>query len=266
MEYRHRSKRSSIRSPRKPVWVKKEILRLCSFLPDHGCRRLANQFNRIYHTSGESVSKSYAHRLKQDHQYEINSIRRIYKNRIPKAMPIHKIWGLDLTGKFIDDDNKQILGIIDHGSRLLLSLEHIRTKSTIRVLRIILEVIEKTGKPKVIRPDNEPIFLNPIFKFSLKALGISHQRTKLHSPWQNGRIERLFWSLKEKMNRVSFNSISEYQNFLQTFRFWYNHARPHQHLGGVTPIEYFNGDVTPAKKVSIYSEYDGLFQGLLIKR
>lgn len=147
-----------IKSNRKPRWVKKEALRLCAFLPNLGCRKIANQFNRIYLSSGESISKNYVYRLRLSHQYEINSIKRIYKNRIPKEIPIHQTWGIDITGKVYQNENRHILGIIEHGSRFLLKIEHIRTKSSIQILKLILNTIETTQKPKYIRTETKLSF------------------------------------------------------------------------------------------------------------
>jgi putative transposase len=56
--------------------------------------------------------------------------------------------------------------------------------------------IGRYGKPKAIRTDNEAVFTSRLFKLFLTVAGIKHQRTHLHSPWQNGRIERLFGTLK----------------------------------------------------------------------
>lgn len=265
----HQATKQQIKSNRKPKWVKKETLRLCAFLPNLGCRKIANHFNRIHLSSGESISKNYVYRLRLSHQYEINSIRRLYKNRIPKEIPIHQTWGIDITGKICQNENRHIFGIIDHGSRLLLKLGHIRTKSTIQILRLILNTIETHQKPKHIRTDNEAIFCNPLFKFTLVALGIKHQRTQLNSPWQNGRIERLFWTLKSKVHAANISTLNELNQFLHNFKFWYNHARPHQHIRGLTPMEYIHlkkGSLRQPKKAELYYGYNGLLQGVLIKR
>lgn len=259
---------SKIRSNKKPPWVKKEVLRLCSFLPDHGCRKISAQFNRIYSSKGMTISKSYVYLLRKTHQYEINSIRRLYKNRVPKEIPINTTWGLDFTGKVIHSENREIMGVIDHGSRQLLALQHLRVKSTIQVLRIILQLIETYGVPKQIRTDNESVFASKLFSLSLALIGIKHQRTMINSPWQNGRIERLFLTLKEKMNQVTLDSISEYHKFLDVFKHWYNHTRPHQHLNGLTPYEFCR--IKHRKKfipkgAEFFYDYEGLFQGISIK-
>ncbi|MDR2581667.1 MAG: hypothetical protein LBC85_11845, partial [Fibromonadaceae bacterium] len=72
------------------------------------------------------------------------------------------------------------------------SLQAIGGKASIVLLRILLDVIEKFGKPKVIRTDNESVFTSRLFRFALWLLGIRHQRIMLHCPWQNGRVESIW--------------------------------------------------------------------------
>ena len=46
-----------------------------------------------------------------------------------------------------------------------------------------------------------------LFRFVLFLLGIRHQRTDLHCPRQNGRVERFFGTLKHSLNRLAVDSI-----------------------------------------------------------
>ncbi|MEO1333954.1 MAG: integrase core domain-containing protein, partial [Myxococcota bacterium] len=70
-------------------------------------------------------------------------------------------------------------------------------------------------------------------------LGIKHQRTLLQAPWQNGRIERFFGTLKSALKLRSDGPVDA--DDLRSFRAWYNHVRPHQHLNGQTPAEAWEG-------------------------
>lgn len=93
------------------------------------------------------------------------------------------------------------------------------------------------GKPRVIRTDNESCFTSRLFNTVLAALGIRHQTTELACPWQNGRIERLFWTLKQTLDKFRIMSRTDLQDMLNAFSLWYNVVRPHQNLGGQTPLE-----------------------------
>jgi len=54
---------------------------------------------------------------------------------------------------------------------------------------------------------------------------------------RNGRIERLFGTLKPLLRKIKPASVAVLQNALAEFIHFYNHVRPHQNLGGLTPLE-----------------------------
>jgi hypothetical protein len=108
------------------------------------------------------------------------------------------------------------------------------------LLKALITAIEAYGKPKAVRTDNESVFVSKLFRFGLWILGIRHQRTQVHCPWQNGRIERFFGTFKSCSDRVIFNA-KKIQFALDEFQFWYNRVRPHRHLGGLTPQEAWTG-------------------------
>ena len=226
----------------KPEWVVKEVLRLEALLPDAGCRTIATTFNRIHHEkSGMTVSKSYCANQIKKHLYDIQVIRRKLKRKNPKPLAKNIIWATDLTT--VTDTHKsqhKVIGIVDHGSRSGLSLQHLPTATSITILRALFNAIELYGKPKYLRTDNERIFTSRLFRFSLRLLGIKHQRSMVCCPWQNGRVERFFGTFKERINQVVIESAEQLTAALPEYRFWYNHIRPHDNLAGFTPAEYWN--------------------------
>ncbi len=62
----------------------------------------------------------------------------------------------------------------------------------------LTESIRRFGKPHAVRTDNEPVFTSRVFRLALLLLGIRHQRTDLHSPCQNGQVERFFGTLQHR--------------------------------------------------------------------
>lgn len=82
-----------------------------------------------------------------------------HAHTIDTACPILTTWGIDITEhRQVADVPQPIFGIIDHGSRRVLKIETLRNRSSIDILRILLDAIEHYGKPKKIRTDNEAIF------------------------------------------------------------------------------------------------------------
>ncbi len=131
----------------------------------------------------------------------------------------------------------------DHGSRACLELVEVKSKRTVVLLRQLLKIIDRFGQPKVIRTDNEAMFRSHLFRWALALLGIRHQRIAPFAPWQNGRIERFFGTLKStwKLRQSLQPSTAPSQGDLAAFRCWYNHLRPHQNLNGRVPAEAWSG-------------------------
>ena len=257
-------------STRKPDWVRKELIRLKAHLPDFGCRKLADLFNSIHAAHGVTVSKSFVYALLQQHVYEVLQLRALWKNQIPDPLPCNHTWGLDMTGKRDRQETvHSILGIVDHGSRMALCLLPLCDVSTVTILRSLLDVIERYGKPRVIRTDNGAQFRSMLFRASLKILGIRQKFSKPGMPWMNGRIERLFGTLKERLNQLAVADANALAFALAEFRAWYNHMRPHQHLNGRTPSEAWHG-IDPAKRPPTSVRYavgwDGLLAGFYLRR
>jgi len=85
------------------------------------------------------------------------------------------------------------------------------------------------------------VFHCALFRAVLAAAGIQHEFIERACPWQNGRIERLFLTLKQKLNQIVPRDGEALDALLREFAFWYNEVRPHQHLHGYTPAEVWRG-------------------------
>ena len=250
--------------PPKPEWVKKEVLRLKALMPHEGCRKIAYTFNRLHGKNRDmTVGKSYVYSVISKHQYEIRVLRRNLKHKKPRPLPKNFIWSVDLTQVTgANKSNHLIFGIIDSGTRANICLESIANKASITLLRFLLDSIERYGKPKVIRTDNESVFVSRLFKLGLWTLGIKHQRTEICCPWMNGKIERFFRTFKEKLAYAPISSSHSLPHALATFRFWYNHVRPHQHLDGKTPVEAWSvKELNRFKKSRYFSAWNGSLAG-----
>lgn len=256
-------------SPQKPDWLKHEILRLKALMPQAGCRTIADICNRRFAASRHvTVGKTFVHQTLQRHDYEIQVLRRRLKHARPMEVPRNLIWGLDLSGK-TDAEGclHSLLGVLDHGSRALLHLHALRDKTARTLIACLHEVVLAHGKPKVIRTDNEAIFTSREFRLGLQRLGIRHQRTDPGCPWQNGRIERLFGTLKQKLDQWPVSGFTQLNHDLDLFRRWYNHVRPHQNLDGRTPAEAWNGTdpyKTKPRREYWFEAWGGLLTGYLL--
>lgn len=263
--------RTICHSRAKPEWVKHEVLRLKALMPHDGCRRIADSFNRHFAESRNmTVGKTYVSDMIRRHYHEILVLRRQIKNAKPKAVPVNRVWAMDLTGKTsLDAKTSMILAILDHGSRAALVLEAVHSKSSWSLISRLVASIKRYGIPKIIRTDNEAIFTSRVFKLALFLLGIRHQTTDLHCPWQNGRVERFFGTLKTSLNQLAVASFEALNVALGEYRFFYNHVRPHQNLAGATPAEAWVGVdpyTTKFKQEYWFEAWDGLLAGYYLRR
>jgi putative transposase len=236
-----KSQKTAFRN-KKPAWVRQEVIRLKALMPNNGCRKVADVFNRLHkhkEKRSETVSKSYVYNLIKAHHYKIRVIRQRIKHKVPKALPNNIVWSLDLTTVTDSRKKNTVFGIIDNGSRACLLLKQIQNKSSCTLLHCLLDIIERYGKPRNISTDNEAVFTSKTFRGLLWLLGISHQRTEVACHWQNGRIERFFGTFKAAISKLVVDGTTLPLR-LREFRVYYNHLRPHQHLDGLTPAEVWN--------------------------
>ena len=157
-----------------------------------------------------------------------------------------------------------VFGVVDHDSRACLELEPVESRRTVAVLRRLVELFERFGTPKVVMTDNDSAFSSLIFRAVLRLLGIRHQRTDPFAPCQNGRIERLFRTVKDVLRQRAVRTGDEGvgPDDLGLVRTWYNLLRPHLHLDGGTPAEVWSRREPNRKRRSRrISEWEGLLAG-----
>jgi putative transposase len=251
----------------KPDWVKAAVLQLAHDLPQAGCRTLSNSFNLAHAASHQSVSKTWVASLLKARSAALALARLRSRRRscfTSLGEPIQRVWGIDLTGLPLKSgETVDIWGIIDHGSRTVLQLEPVQKFNSLILLGKLLIAFGELGIPRAIRSDNASVFRTALFRATLKLLGVRLQFTQLHSPWQNGRIERFWRTLKETLGttpirfrqgirvveeQMRFASLEAMQSVLSEFRDFYNHSRPHQALGGRTPAMVWHGQVAKRKE------------------
>jgi len=256
----------------KPAWVRREIIRLKALMREDGsCRAVADVFNRRFAAARNmSVGKTFVAEAIRTHQYEILAARRMIKNARPRRLPRNLVWAADLTGKTtLDAKTHAVLGILEHASRAVLRLEALQSKSSWTLLDRLAQAIRRHGKPHALRTDNEAVFTSRAFRFGLWLLGIRHQRIEAHRPWQNGRAERFFGTLKGKLDQLGADSLDALNRALGDFRFFYNHVRPHRNLGGATPAEAWAGVDPYATRIKAeywFEAWDGLLKGYYLRR
>ncbi len=208
-------------------------------MPEAGCRTIAHTFNRQWTSRRHmTVSKTYVADTCRNEQYRILHARQKLKHRVPRPMQRNRIWGCDLLTKTDTEGQPHLaLAILDHGSRACLRLQRLKDKSSLTLLKELIEAVKRYGRPQFLRTDNEAVLVSQLFRIGLWLLGIRQQRIHPGCPWQNGRVERFIGTVKQELRQEVLTSGQELDRRLREIREWYNHERPHDHLQGQTPAE-----------------------------
>ena len=212
-----------------------------------------------------TVSKSYVAYTVRRHRHAVVLLRRELKHRVPRPVPKNLVWAIDATGKGdTQGEIHSVLGILDHGTRALLSLDLLERRNAWTLLGHLFLAMGRYGRPRLLRSDNDSVFRSRVFRAALCFAGITQQFTAPGCPWMNGRIERLFGTLKQKLDQLEVDCGQALVGLLSEFRCWYNFVRPHQNLAGQTPAETWSG-IDPyakaPKSACWFEAWDGLLTG-----
>ena len=106
------------------------------------------------------------------------------------------------------------------------------------VIQQLREAAPFGEQPRYVFRDNDGIFGYGVRAF-LRSCGIQEVRTAYDSPWQNPYIERMIGTLRrEVLDPVMVLSQGHLERLLREYlEHYYHTARPHQGLGGETPVQ-----------------------------
>ncbi len=261
---------TALRSTRKkPDWVNTKIL-LLHQQTGYSHRQLAALFNQMFTAStGISVGRTWVRQLLLRQAYQAMQVRTACRHRIPLNTSKLQLWAADTT--FVSDQENQVhevLGLLDHGSRLLLHLQHVARFSAWSFLGYLCLAIARYGKPVRLKTDNHPVFRSRCVRLALKLLGIRQSFSAPAQPWQNGRIERCFGTLKAALSDYPIQHLAHLTQALRDYTTWYNWVRPHQHLHGLTPGQAWhkiNPFRTRPKVIRYFSAWGGRLRGFYLR-
>src|SRR5262252_6136278 len=120
-------------------------------------------------------------------------------------------------------------------------------RSTVAATRFLEHVLAQLPyKVEAVMTDNDMMFTMRYafysdrltrFEQALKNAGIEHRLIRPRSPESNGKVERFIKTIDDECYRIVEPRTSRARiGALRLFLEYYNHARPHQSLGGATPV------------------------------
>ncbi len=206
----------------------------------YGSMRMSFYLKEKYnwYVSHQTIQKLYREhgmgRLKYKKQW------RRYPQRYEKAMPGDRV---QMDVKFLDKTAfagkryYQFTAIDDCTRyRVLRIYDHQTVKSATDFVDQVRKALPFAVKQ--IQTDNGHEFGEP-FTWHLDDLGITHRKTKIRSPEENGKVERSHRTDEEEFYRHGrFVSITHCMRLLSQWERYYNERRPHMALKGKTPRQY----------------------------
>ncbi len=173
----------------------------------------------------------------------------------PRTQPFESItaandtWCTDFKGEFTVGDGETCypLTITDAFSRYLIRSTALRSTATVPAQRVFRNAFEEFGLPNTIRSDNgQPFGAPSVGSRALSRLGawfirlgIRPERIAPGNPQQNGRHERMHWTLKQETALPPRSSLLAQQRAFDAFRDEFNNERPHEALKGATPASLY---------------------------
>ena len=195
----------------------------------------------------------------QGHRWNHKRVRRVYRqlklhlrikpkkrlpvrNPEPLAVPVraNECLSIDFMSDALQDGRRfRTLNLIDDYNREALAIEVDTSLPSQRVIRTLDRVANWRGYPARIRCDNGPEFIAQ----ALETWAAKHQVTldfiQPGKPAQNAYIERFNRTYREEvLDLYLFQSLTEVRNITASWLREYNHERPHDALGGLTPTQY----------------------------
>jgi len=150
---------------------------------------------------------------------------------------LNHIWAVDFMADALYGGRKiRTLNMIDEASREALAIDVALSIPSVRVIRVLEELVAVHGQPMALRVDNGPELISEVFLAWYGDQHIEVRHIQPGKPNQNAFVERFNHSFRrEVLDAYVFGSIDEVRAATDEWLEDYNTERPHDSLGRVPP-------------------------------
>lgn len=183
---------------------------------------------------------------------------------------INELWQTDtMYGPYIKEGRikKQtyLLAYIDDASRLCTNAEFYYSQNFKCLRASFKEAVAKRGVPKMLYTDNGKIYRSQQLEYICASLGSSLLHAKILSPYQKGKIERFFHTVRMRfLSGIDTTKIKSIDELNLNFRNWLetDYQRKEHSSIGMSPLDFFMSQVS---KIKIFNNLNYLNECFLIR-
>jgi transposase InsO family protein len=161
-----------------------------------------------------------------------------------------ELWQMDIVGgvRLVDGTEAKIVTGVDDHSRFCVSALVVARATARPTCDALASAMRRHGVPVAVLTDNGKVFTGRfgpgtgevLFDRICRENGIKHILTAPRSPTTTGKVERFHRTLRQEfLTGKTFTSVADAQAQLDEWVELYNHVRPHQGIGMVSPVERF---------------------------
>jgi putative transposase len=139
------------------------------------------------------------------------------------------------------------------GNREVLGIEVATSIPSLRVIRVMQQLIELHGKPRALRLENGADLTSIAFIEWCESQAITLRFIQPSKPDQNALIERFNKTYRtEVLNAYVFDSIEQVRDVTESWLHEDNLHGPHSSLGQLTSNEFVRRSITEGKKSGFF--------------
>jgi transposase InsO family protein len=231
-------------SRRLPGPVREKIVELKRQHRWYGVKRIAQTLQRwfLLKASPESVRQTLHQAGLMDKRRRAR--RNLTRPRFFERASPNQMWQSDLFTFRLGGKYAYVVAFMDDYSRYVVSLGLYRSPTAEAVIETYRRGVGEYSAPKEMLTDRGRQYTSwrgkSRFEAELQKDRVAHIVSAPQHPMTLGKIER-FWATmwQEFLVRAQFDSFEEAQERLRLWTRYYNHRRPHQGIGGLSPADRF---------------------------